>query len=173
MLLQHLLLFGIIYFLLFISFLLVPECKLYKIEIFSVSFSIKSPRLGKMFVTAPKRGLMDEWMNEWMKFCKDWAKFSLTKYQVGYPGGSEVKNSSANAEDTGSVPGWGRSPGGENGNLLQYSCLENPMDRGAWPAIVHGVTRELVMTVWAPPWYVDKTSGGPFSSPLHLIMCCF
>ena len=94
-----------------------------------------------MFVTAPKRGLMDEWMNEWMKFCKDWAKFSLTKYQVGYPGGSEVKNSSANAEDTGSVPGWGRSPGGENGNLLYYSCLANPMDKGIWWATVHGVTK--------------------------------
>ena len=47
-----------------------------------------------------------------------------------------------NARDTGDmdmIPGWGRSPGGGNGNPLQYSCLENPMDRGAWWAIVHGV----------------------------------
>ena len=61
-----------------------------------------------------------------------------------------VKNLPTNTgdiRDTGWIPGSGRSPGGENGNLLQYSCLENPMDRGAWPAIVHGVTRELVMTV--------------------------
>ena len=53
-----------------------------------------------------------------------------------------VKNSQANAEDMGSIPGSGRSPGGGNGNPLQYSCLENPMDRGAWWAIVHGVAKE-------------------------------
>ena len=55
-----------------------------------------------------------------------------------------VKNLPANAGDTrdaGSVTGWGRSPGEGNGNPLQYSCLENPMDRGAWWAIVHGVTK--------------------------------
>ena len=53
-----------------------------------------------------------------------------------------VKNLPANAgdiRDEGSIPGLGRSPGGGNGNLLQYSCLENPMDRGAWQATVHGV----------------------------------
>ena len=52
-----------------------------------------------------------------------------------------VKNGPANAgdiRDTGSVPGSGRSPGGEHGNPLQYSCLENPTDRGAWRAIVPG-----------------------------------
>ena len=46
-----------------------------------------------------------------------------------------------NAGDAGSVPGLGRSPGGGNGNPLQYSCLENPMDRGAWWAMVHGVAQ--------------------------------
>ena len=56
----------------------------------------------------------------------------------------EVKSSPANAgdiRDVGLVPELGRSPGGGRGNLLQYSCLENPMDRGAWQAIVHGVTK--------------------------------
>ena len=43
--------------------------------------------------------------------------------------------------DTGLIPGWGRSPGGGHGNLLQYSCVENPMDRGAWRATVHGVAK--------------------------------
>ena len=55
-----------------------------------------------------------------------------------------VKSSPANAgdiRDVGLVPELGRSPGGGRGNLLQYSCLENPMDRGAWQAIVHGVTK--------------------------------
>ena len=50
-----------------------------------------------------------------------------------------VKDPSANIGDPGSIPGSGRSPGGGNGNPLQYSCLENPMDRGAWRATVHGV----------------------------------
>ena len=55
-----------------------------------------------------------------------------------------VKNPPANAgdvRDVGSIPGSGRSPGEGNGNLLQYSCLENTMDRGAWQATVHGVTK--------------------------------
>ena len=54
-----------------------------------------------------------------------------------------VKNSPANAgevRDVGSIPGLRRSPGGRHGNPLQYCCLENPMDRGPWQAIVHGVT---------------------------------
>ena len=53
-----------------------------------------------------------------------------------------VKNPPANAGDTGLIPGWGRSPEGENGNPLQYSCLGSPMDRGTWRATVHGVIRE-------------------------------
>ena len=56
-------------------------------------------------------------------------------------GGSVVKNLPANAEDVGSIPGLGRSPGGEHGNPLQYFCLKNSMDRGAWWATVHGVTK--------------------------------
>ena len=58
----------------------------------------------------------------------------------GFPGGSEVKVSACNAGDLGSIPGLGRSPGEGNGNPFQYSCLENPMDRGGWWAIVHGIT---------------------------------
>ena len=57
-----------------------------------------------------------------------------------------IKNPPANAgdlRDMGSVPGLGRSPGGGHGNPLQYSCLENPMDRGAWRATVHGVAKSL------------------------------
>ena len=59
----------------------------------------------------------------------------------GFPGGSDGKESVYNARDTGSIPGSGRSPGEGHGNPLQYSCLENPMDRGAWWAVVHGVTK--------------------------------
>ena len=59
----------------------------------------------------------------------------------GFPGGSESKESACNAGDLSSIPWLGRSPGEGNGNPLQYSCLENPMDRGAWQATVHGVTK--------------------------------
>ena len=52
-----------------------------------------------------------------------------------------VKNPPANAGDMGSIPGSGRSPGELNGNPLQYSCLGNPMDRGTWHAIVHGIAK--------------------------------
>ena len=56
-----------------------------------------------------------------------------------FPGGSDGKASAYNAGDLGSIPGLERSPGERNGNPLQYSCLENPMDGGAWLATVHGV----------------------------------
>ena len=59
----------------------------------------------------------------------------------GFPGGSEVKASACNVGDLGSIPGLGRFPGEGSGNPLQYSCLENPMDGGAWWATVHGVTQ--------------------------------
>ena len=62
----------------------------------------------------------------------------------GFSGGSAVKNPLANAGEaggTGSIPVSGRSPGEENGNPLQYSCLEYSMDGGAWWAVVHGVTK--------------------------------
>ena len=59
----------------------------------------------------------------------------------GFPGGSEVKASAYNAGDLGSIPGSRRSPGEGTGNLLQYSCLENPMDGEAWWATVHGVAK--------------------------------
>ena len=59
---------------------------------------------------------------------------------LGFPGGSVVKNPPAHAGDSGSIPQSGTSPGEGNGNPLQYSCLENPRNRGAWRAIVHGVT---------------------------------
>ena len=60
---------------------------------------------------------------------------------MGFPDGSDSKESTCNAGDVGSVPGSEISPGEGNGNLLQYSCLENPMDRGVWRATVHGVTK--------------------------------
>ena len=59
----------------------------------------------------------------------------------GFPGSSDGKASAYSAGDLGSIPGLGRSPGEGNGNPLQYSCLENPMDRGAWWATAHGVAK--------------------------------
>ena len=63
---------------------------------------------------------------------------------MGFPGGKESKESACSAGDLGLIPGLGRSPGEGNGNPLQYSCLENPMDRGAWQATVHGVTMSRI-----------------------------
>ena len=65
----------------------------------------------------------------------------------GSPGGSVVKNLPTDAGDAASIPGWGRSPGGGHGSPLQYSYLENPMDRGAWRATVHRVAKELGVPV--------------------------
>ena len=67
-------------------------------------------------------------------------------HHKGFPGGSVVKNPPANAEDAGSIPGLGRSLGVGNDNQLQYSCLKNSLDRGAWQARVCGGHKELNMT---------------------------
>ena len=86
----------------------------------------------------------------------------------GFLGGSDGKESACNVGDPGSIPGLGRSPGERNGKPLQYSCLENTMDGGAWQAIVHGVTKirtqlsnftfflhELMMSTFLTVEYTD------------------
>ena len=60
---------------------------------------------------------------------------------MGFPSSPDSKESACKAGDPGLIPGLGRSPGEDNGNSLQYSCLENLMDRGAWQAIVHRVAK--------------------------------
>ena len=67
-------------------------------------------------------------------------KKGTTMKSLYFPAGSDGKESACNVGDLGSIPGSGRPPGGGHGNPLQYSCLENPTDRGAWWATVHGVT---------------------------------
>ena len=66
---------------------------------------------------------------------------SIVKPTVGFPGAA----SAGDARDMGSIPGSGRSPGGGRGNSLQYSCLENSIDRGAWQATVHGVAQSQTL----------------------------
>ena len=78
------------------------------------------------------------------RFPKIISFYKYLEILMGFPGSSVVKNllaSAGDAKDLGLIPGLGRSPGGGNGNPLQYSCLENSTDRGAWRAIVHGVTK--------------------------------
>ena len=65
----------------------------------------------------------------------------MKQQKGGFPCDSDGKESACHAGELGSIPGLGRCPGGGHGNPLQYSCLENPMDRGAWWATVHGVTK--------------------------------
>ena len=66
----------------------------------------------------------------------------------GFPGVSDGKESACNAGDQGLIPELGRSPGEENGNPLQYFCLENPMDRGVWQATVHRVAKSQTWLKW-------------------------
>ena len=73
-----------------------------------------------------------------LHFC---AFYCLPKLKGGFPGDSVSKDSACNTGNLDLIPGSGRRPGEANGNPLQYSCLGNPMDRGAWRATVHGVAR--------------------------------
>ena len=68
---------------------------------------------------------------------------TVSRFNTGAPGGSDGKESACSVGDLGSIPVSGRSPGEGNGNPLQHSCLEKPVDRGAWQATVHGVAKSL------------------------------
>ena len=82
------------------------------------------------------------WMSVYIRNkCNVVCQFSQLIINGGFPGSSIGKESACSAKDPGSIPGSGRSPGEGNSNPLQDSCLENPMNRGAWWATVHGVTR--------------------------------
>ena len=75
-------------------------------------------------------------------WCQNGVKLQSTQLVSSFPGSLAVKkNLTADAGTAGLISGSGRSPGGRNGNLFQYSCLGNPLDRGAWRAAVHGVTK--------------------------------
>ena len=104
------------------------------------------------FLWRPKQSRLWSGWNEWISlqvmlgrqlfyFVALYCRVELHRsIPLGFPGGSYGKESTCNAGDPGLIPGLGRSPGEGNGNPLQYFCLENPMDRGAWWATVHGVT---------------------------------
>ena len=79
---------------------------------------------------------------------------------MNFPCSLVSKRSACNAEDQGLIPGSGRSPGEGNGNPLQYSCLENPMDRGVWQATVHGVARVRHDLATKPPYIHIAFPGG-------------
>ena len=89
-----------------------------------------------------------------------------------FPGSSAAKASACNTGDLGSIPGLGRSPGEGNGNPLQYSCLENPMDGGAWWAKVHRVTKSRTQlsdftfkgTSRGFPWFCPRSGTHHFCS---------
>ena len=84
-------------------------------------------------------------------------------YNTGsFPGGSDSKESACNVGDPVSIPRLGRSPGEGNGSPLQYFCLENPMDRGAWQAAVLGVSKSWNTTEWLTP----EKAMAPHSSTL-------
>ena len=80
---------------------------------------------------------------------------------LGFPGGSIGKESACNAGDLGSIPGSGRSLGEGNGYPLQYSCMENSMDRGAWRATVHGITESAVI-------FLNRKEGKEGKQDYHL-----
>ena len=89
-----------------------------------------------------------------------------------FPGGSDGKASTYNAGDPGSIPGLGRSSGEGNGNPLQHSCLENPVDRGAWLAIVHGVANSRTLSPMTLPitqsWDCNQFPPPPESSGVEI-----
>ena len=105
-------------------------------------FYILSPISLPPLCPFPARAKLEQWKNKHLKVIT--SMFSSPCRSVG-------KESAYNAGDPGSIPRLGRSPGEGNINPLQYSCLENPMDRGAWQAIVHGIARVGDDSATKPP----------------------
>ena len=104
--------------------------------------------------------------------------FSSLEIPTVFPCGSDGKESACDVTDPASIPGLGRSPGEGNGNPLQYSCLENFMDRGAWWASVHGAERvghdwvtKLVLTVLQRVWHICHLWEDPksYSTSLSIL----
>ena len=99
-------------------------------------------------------------------YLRDWQDSSITVFLrtiiLGFPSGSAVKNLPDNAKDTGSIPASGRSPGGGNGSPLQYSCPENPMDRGAYCPLG---------TLWSIGSQRVRHNWKQFSMHTHIILC--
>ena len=92
-----------------------------------------------------------EYYEEEKNFRKPWKGKDIMIYSVlernrGFPGGTSGREPTCNAGDRGSIPGSGRSPGGQHGSPLQHSCLENPMDSGAWQATGHWVSKSQSTT---------------------------
>jgi len=87
---------------------------------------------------------------------------------LGCPGDSDGKECACNAGDSGSLPGWVRSPGEGNGYAFQYSCLENPMDRGAWGLQTKG-RKELDMTERLTPWTAARQASLSFTLSQSLL----
>ena len=116
--------------------------------------------------------VVTKWLNISLNYKAFYAYLGLPRWLGG------KKNPSANAGDTRWIPGWGRSPGGGNGNPLQYSCLGNPMDRGAWRGTVHAVIKSQI---WLSDWacthaclfywlcYIHVNSGGIYIFIGHLL----
>ena len=116
--------------------------------------------------------------------CQGWFHFIISKvpfskclklWSQGFPSSTVVKNLLSKAGDTGnagSIPGWGRSPGGGNGNPLQCSCLEHPTDRGAWQATVHRVAKSQTWQSHArmPPSQTWSQRTGHLTYTVHLIL---
>ena len=139
---------------------------------FLTSWSITCAHFLRPLVTEPLPHVTSyftcrEYRNEWRRILvfKSWYSGG-----AGFPGGSEVKPPPACAGDVGSTPGPGRPPGGGNGSPLQYPYWANPMDRGAWQAIVHQVTKKLdttyglnnssILGVWWDRKYPQVTPSG-------------
>ena len=105
------------------------------------------------------------WIDPSIICCKLIILYITIKIQLhntgSFPGGSDSKESACNVGDPVSIPRSGRSPGEGNGNPLQYSCLENPMDRGAWQAAVHGVSKSWDTIEWLT---LEKAMAPHFST---------
>ena len=134
--------------------LYILEINLLSVVSFAIIFSHSEVCLLSLFIVAfaVQKLLREEWdegsggmLESEGIYVSLWLICIVLWQKLVFPGGSDSKYSTCNVGDLGLIPGLGRSPGGGHGNPLQYSCLGIPMDRGAWWATVHGVTKSRTL----------------------------
>ena len=121
-----------------------PDANVWKINLFLHSGEKSGWEWASLVVQLVKTtpAMQETWFNSPVGKIPWRREWPPTPVFLGFPGGSDGKQSACNAGNLGLIPGWGRSPGEGNGTPLQYSCLENPLDGIAWEAAVHGGRKE-------------------------------
>ena len=148
-----------------------PNCDLHEFLTLKIVHNSASSNLSNFPFRCFYQAVPLEASAPWKQILVDSLHLLISPDFCDFPGGSDSKASAYNAGDPGLIPGLGRSSGEGNGNPLQYSCLESPMDGGAWQATVHGVTKSWTqLSDFIFTFFLSRFQSRGFSCKLSSLM---